>query len=93
MARKDAFARQDAAPPGSLADFVAELAADPKLGEQLVHVEHLPGVEVSWGELDPPLPSSIAQALAKNGVRRLFSHQAEGIAAIRRGENLLVTTP
>ena len=81
--------------PGSLAiaALVDELRADSKLGPQLVHTEHLPGSEARFADLDPPLPEPIARALGSGGVPRLWSHQAEAIAAARRGENVLVTTP
>jgi DEAD/DEAH box helicase domain-containing protein len=39
------------------------------------------------------LPEKIRRGLAANGVDRLWSHQTEGIAAIRRQQDLLVTTP
>ncbi|HEX3130485.1 MAG TPA: DEAD/DEAH box helicase [Thermoanaerobaculia bacterium] len=74
-------------------DLLEELQADPKLGKQLVHSTHLPASPSVFRELDPALPEPLARALAGNGVPRLWSHQAEGIAAVRRGENVLVTTP
>ncbi|HYG64544.1 MAG TPA: DEAD/DEAH box helicase, partial [Thermoanaerobaculia bacterium] len=70
-----------------------ELRQDAKLAPQLVHSAYLPGSPSQWGELDPPLPEPIARALGRGGVPRLWSHQAEGIAAVRRGENVLITTP
>ncbi|MBW8876745.1 MAG: DUF1998 domain-containing protein [Acidobacteria bacterium] len=80
-------------PPSDLAPLVDDLRAEPKLGAQLLYTAYLPGSETAWGELDPPLPAPIARALGQGGVPRLWSHQAEGIAAVRRGENVLVTTP
>jgi DEAD/DEAH box helicase domain-containing protein len=82
-----------AVPPSALASFVDELRADPRLGGQLLYATHLPGSAAVYGELDPPLPEPVARALGRGGVPRLWSHQAEGIAAVRRGENVLVTTP
>jgi DEAD/DEAH box helicase domain-containing protein len=84
-----------AVPPlsSSLAALIEEMREDSKVGAQIVHWEHLPGSEPVWGELDPPLAEPIARALGRGGVPRLWSHQAEGIAAARRGENVLVTTP
>jgi DEAD/DEAH box helicase domain-containing protein len=79
--------------PSSLAPFVDELRADPRLGGQILYSTHLPGSEAVYGELDPPLPEPISRALGRRGVPRLWRHQAEGIAAVRRGENVLVTTP
>jgi DEAD/DEAH box helicase domain-containing protein len=83
------------APPpfSALGPLIDELRLDARLGKQLLYSTHLPGGEERYGELDPPLPEAIARALGRGGVPRLWSHQAEGIAAVRRGENVLVTTP
>jgi len=80
-------------PPSDLTPLVDDLRADSKLAAQLAYTAYLPGSEVAFGELDPPLPDPIARALGQGGVPRLWRHQAEGIAAVRRGENVLVTTP
>jgi DEAD/DEAH box helicase domain-containing protein len=82
-----------AVPASTLAPFVDDLRADARLGGQLLYSTHLPGSEAVYGTLDPPLPEPIARALGCGGVPRLWSHQAEGIAAVRRGENVLITTP
>src|SRR5262245_32315178 len=78
---------------GDLSSLVADLDADPKLGARLVHAAELPATAARFGVLDPPLPAPLAEALARGGVARLWSHQAEAIAAVRRGEDVLVTTP
>src|SRR5215210_4622011 len=76
-----------------LTDLIDEWRRDAKLGPQLVHTAHLPASPTVFEELDPPLPGPLAEALGRGGVPRLWRHQAEGIAAVRRGENVLVTTP
>jgi DEAD/DEAH box helicase domain-containing protein len=76
-----------------LTDLIEELQGDPKLGKQLVHTTHLPASLPVYRDLDPVLPGPLARALSGSGVPQLWSHQAEGIAAVRRGENVLVTTP
>ncbi len=81
-----------AAPP-SFPDLIDELRRDAKLGPQLTYAAYLPGSDPVYAELDPPLPGPLAQAISRGGVPRLWSHQAEGIAAVRRGENVLITTP
>jgi DEAD/DEAH box helicase domain-containing protein len=80
-------------PPSDLSPLVDDLRADSRLAAQLAYTAYLPGSEVAFGELDPPLPDPIARALGQGGVPRLWRHQAEGIAAVRRRENVLVTTP
>ncbi len=81
------------ASPPPLDSLVDELGRDAKLGPQIVHTAYLPGHTPSYGELDPPLPEPLARALGHGGVPRLWEHQTEGIAAVRRGENVLITTP
>ena len=77
----------------SLTGLVDELRGDSRIGPQLVHSAYLPGSPEVFAELDPPLPAPLAEALGRAGVPRLWRHQAEGIAAVRRGEDVLVTTP
>ena len=77
----------------SAAEVVEKLERDRVVGPQLVESLYLPAVEASFEALDPPLPPPLVGALASSGVPRLWKHQVEGLAAIRRGENLLVTTP
>ncbi len=80
-------------PPSELTSLIEDLHLDARLGAELLYATHLPGNEAVYSDLDPPLAEPIARALGTGGVPRLWSHQAEGIAASRRGENVLVTTP
>ncbi|MEA2694198.1 MAG: box helicase protein, partial [Acidobacteriota bacterium] len=84
--------RNALAPDASLASLLDSLH-EGKLGKQLVYSTAMPSTPARYGELDPPLSPALAGALARSGVERLWSHQAEGVAAVRRGENVLVTTP
>ena len=77
----------------TIAEAIARLREHDKLGRELVFSHTLPGHPARYAELAEPLPAPLAAALASSGVERLFSHQAEGIDAVQRGENVLVTTP
>jgi DEAD/DEAH box helicase domain-containing protein len=77
----------------TLGGLVEDLRQDPRLGSRIVHTAFLPPQPERFGELDPPLPAALAGALACGGVSRLWSHQAEGIAAVRRRQDVLITTP
>jgi DEAD/DEAH box helicase domain-containing protein len=95
MPRKPLYtpSSHSAAPAASLVDFIDELRADGKTGKQLVHAAYLPGSEARFGELDPALPAPLMGAIRRHGIDQLWSHQVEGIAAARRGEDVLITTP
>ena len=41
---------------------------------------------------DPPLPEPLASRLASKGIEGLWTHQAQALAALRRGENTTVST-
>ncbi|HEV8631324.1 MAG TPA: DEAD/DEAH box helicase [Thermoanaerobaculia bacterium] len=75
----------------SPAAVVEALRRHPRLAPQLAHVLRLPSQPAAFGDLE--LPPALAAALAAAGAPRLWSHQATGLAALRRGEHVLVTTP
>jgi DEAD/DEAH box helicase domain-containing protein len=77
----------------ALGGLVKELRRDPRLGAQIAHAAFLPAQPARYGELDPPLPERLSSALARGGVARLWSHQTEGLAAARRRQDVLITTP
>jgi DEAD/DEAH box helicase domain-containing protein len=65
------------------ADFHGEITLDHVLSEVQANFASLPG------DLKPDLVA----ALATRGIERLYSHQAEAYAAVRRGRHLVVVTP
>jgi DEAD/DEAH box helicase domain-containing protein len=76
------------------ADVVLEaLLSDPQMARDVVHVRRLPAREARL--VDPPewLDERIRGALAARGIERLYSHQAEALAALRAGEDVVVVTP
>ena len=79
-----------------IAELVERLREHDRLGSELVFSATLPARPArtrDLADLDRPLPDPLTAALRASGVERLFSHQAEGVEAVRRGENVLVTTP
>jgi DEAD/DEAH box helicase domain-containing protein len=65
---------------------------DPRYRGQIVHEEAFPARPARYADLAHPLPPALAQALARRGVTRLFSHQAAALDAIRGGGSVIVTT-
>lgn len=77
-----ALASDPAAPFEALLD---ELDADGRL----VHVEQLEPRPERHAELERPLPAAVAEAFS---TQRLWSHQAEAIDTVRRGDHVVIAT-
>jgi DEAD/DEAH box helicase domain-containing protein len=60
-------------------------------GEELAHVAEVPEREARTADL-PRLHPRLEAALAARGVDGLYTHQADSLAAARRGEHLVVAT-
>ena len=65
------------------ADFQGEITLDHRFSEAVAQFLPLPA------DLRPEL----AQALARRGIERMYSHQGESYDAVRRGRHLVVVTP
>ncbi len=78
--------------PADPTRVIERLQASPDYRGQVVHVERLSARPPVYGELEAPLPEPVAQALARAGVRALYSHQAQAINCARRGESVIVAT-
>jgi len=59
---------------------------------QLVCARFIPARAARFGELDAPLHPELESRLRARGIVRLYTHQAEAVAAVRRGEHVAVTT-
>lgn len=69
------------------------LQALPFYNKQLVHVERRPPRAAQLREIaDLPLSTRVQTALAKSGIRQLYSHQFDAIDALLRGENVVLST-
>ncbi|MGH9380630.1 MAG: DEAD/DEAH box helicase [Thermoanaerobaculia bacterium] len=82
-----------AAAAPTVESVVESLRADSDIGSEIAGAFFLePRIErrTSW---EPALPGSLAAALTLAGVDAPWSHQAGARAALRHGENVLVTTP
>ena len=77
----------------SVADYLTALQDSPRFGPQVVHHEFLPPTAACYAQLEKNLPKDLADAVFTGGQRKLYSHQAEGINRIRRGEDVMVATP
>jgi DEAD/DEAH box helicase domain-containing protein len=74
-------------------DFVQALSASRDFGPDLVQVRSFPAAPARHADLSEGLSPALSDALHRQGIRHLYSHQAEAIDRIRHDENVLVVTP
>ncbi len=74
------------------ARFIERLKLAPEYRGQIVHVENIPARQARYGDVVPPLHPRVAAILAKVGIERLYTHQAQAIQAIREGRDVAIVT-
>ena len=72
--------------------FITQVRRDYGYAGQVVHVETLPAQDALFADDDCALHPAIADALTQQGIDRLYTHQAEAMSALRRGEHIVVVT-
>jgi len=72
--------------------FLDELKRKPGYEGQLVHERFIPPRTGRFAELRPPLHPAVREALAAQGITRLYRHQVEAISAVRKGQHTVVVT-
>ena len=75
----------------SYQDLLALISSDLE-SEGLKSLIEMPAREAFTVAPDPPLPEPLATRLAAKGIDGLWTHQAEALAALRRGENTTIST-
>jgi len=73
--------------------FLPHLRNLPAYKDQIVHIEHIPPREATYGELEEPLHPALHASLESNRLLPLYSHQASAINTVRAGRNVMVVTP
>ena len=78
-------------PRTPLERLLAELDGDSDLGEEVAAYRYLEPCPARHADLD--LDPGVARVLAGQGVEAFYTHQAKGVEAVRRGENVVAMTP
>jgi DEAD/DEAH box helicase domain-containing protein len=76
-----------------IAAFLHYLITLPNYRQQIVHTEHIPWRDASFGEPNKPLHPSLMAGLKSLGISHLYRHQAEALNAIFAGRNVIIATP
>ncbi len=74
------------------AGLLAMLSQDPRFAPRIAHIEVIPARPAVYGQVEPALPPHIEAALSRRGIR-LYTHQCDALTAVRKGKNLVITTP
>ncbi|HXF64555.1 MAG TPA: DEAD/DEAH box helicase, partial [Caldilineaceae bacterium] len=77
----------------SLEQLLADLRGDPHFMANLTAWRTLPAQAARTAAIPPALHPALQTALAERGIRDLYTHQAQAVAAALAGEHLAVVTP
>jgi len=77
----------------TLHQIIDQLQSDPAFMANVMRWEKLPAQSAKWADFPAWLKPELVQAMQAHGIKRLFSHQAEAIAKIGDGKNIVVVTP
>ncbi len=72
--------------------FLKQLKKTP-LGEMICFHQRIPARPSRWGRPEVSFPKAVREALSEKGITRLYSHQAEALDKIRKGEQVIISTP
>ncbi len=76
-----------------LSDVLGNLRMRENWRDQLVAWKDIPPRPPVYADFPPSTPDVLVRSLKGRGVERLYSHQAEALAATSRGDNVTVVTP
>jgi DEAD/DEAH box helicase domain-containing protein len=70
----------------------APIFGDPRINDQITHMEELPPKAASFARATRPMHPALAQKLEQNGMSELYSHQAHAYDAAMEGKDVVVVT-
>ena len=74
-------------------DIVRQLVPNDTTNEVITAVHRVPAREAQWAPVPEWVRPELGQAYGKKGIGQLYSHQAEAVERVKRGENVVVVTP
>jgi len=79
--------------PADAATVLDRLLEEPSLARGVVHHAVIPPRPAAYADMPAWLDPRIVAGLAGRGIQSLYTHQAEAIQAVHRGEDVVVVTP
>jgi DEAD/DEAH box helicase domain-containing protein len=77
----------------NLLQLLDVLRSDPEFMYNVTCWKTLPAKPAQWADFPAWLKPELREAMQQHGINRLYSHQAEAIAQIGTGKNIVVVTP
>ncbi len=77
----------------TLEQLLAKLRYDPSFMANVTAWQIFPAREGSYAPFPEGVDGRLVAALQRRGITRLYSHQAEALEAVWRGENVVIVTP
>ena len=78
---------------GSVVEYLYALKASERMGQQVVHHEELDEITASFGRNRIEWPGPLEDGLKQMGIEELYQHQVSATDAVRKGDNIIVSTP
>ena len=69
--------------------MIRQLLEHPTLGPMVAHRRRIEGSAATYADPARPLPEVLREALASQGIDRLFRHQARGLDLARAGRDVV----
>src|SRR3954447_5563109 len=79
--------------PAGTVETLERLLADPEIAQAVVAHRVLPERAAQTAPFPGWLDKRLVRALHGQGIEMLYTHQAESLAALKRGEDIVVVTP
>jgi DEAD/DEAH box helicase domain-containing protein len=77
----------------NLLQLLDVLRSDPEFMYNVTCWKTLPAKPAQWADFPAWLKPELREAMHQHGINRLYSHQAEAIAQVGAGKNIVVVTP
>lgn len=74
-------------------EVINTLRKNPRYSDRVEHIEILSAKDPIYGKTEEELPPNIMNYLSQRNTDKLYKHQCEAIDHLRKGKNIVITTP
>lgn len=77
----------------SISKFREKLEEDPRFRDNITFRYTIPAAPGKYEAIPDFVPQELQALLARRGITQLYSHQAQALQAVHRGQDIVVVTP